>query len=188
MADITPLRGEGRTVGRITGLYGELLAEFLGTFVLIAFGDGVVAMAVAALPGSGRTSSPTTIFDAAGDWLLITWGWAMAVAFAIWVAGGVSGAHLNPAVTLAFAVRRKFTWAKVLPYWGAQVAGCFVGAALVLLVYDNAINAFNTAAHTPGAAARRSRPTRSSPRSPPRTSTAGTQGRSLTRSSAPPSC
>jgi glycerol uptake facilitator protein len=149
MAEITPLRGEGRTVGRITGLYGELLAEFLGTFVLIAFGDGVVAMAVAGLPGSGRTTTPTTIFDAAGDWLLITWGWAMAVAFAVWVAGGVSGAHLNPAVTLAFAVRRKFTWAKVLPYWGAQVCGCFVGAALVFLVYDNAINAFNTAAKTP---------------------------------------
>jgi glycerol uptake facilitator protein len=149
MADITPLRGEGRTVGRITGLYGELLAEFLGTFVLIAFGDGVVAMAVAGLPGSGRTAGPTVIFQAAGDWLLITWGWAMAVAFAIWVAGGVSGAHLNPAVTLAFAVRRKFTWAKVLPYWGAQVFGAFVGAALVFLVYDNAINAFNTANHTP---------------------------------------
>src|SRR6202167_2544313 len=149
MAEITPLRGEGRTVGRITGLYGELLAEFLGTFVLIAFGDGVVAMAVAGLPGSGRTTTPTTIFDAAGDLLLITWGWAMAVAFAVWVAGGVSGAHLNPAVTLAFAVRRKFTWAKVLPYWGAQVFGAFVGAALVFLVYDNAINAFNTAAHTP---------------------------------------
>ncbi len=105
--DITPLRGEGRTVGRITGLWGELMAEFIGVFVLIAFGDGVVAVAVAGLPGSGRTSSPTTIFDAAGDWLLITWGWAMAVAFAIWVAGGVSGAHLNPAVTLAFAARRK---------------------------------------------------------------------------------
>ena len=150
MAEITPLRGEGRTVGRITGLYGELLAEFLGA-VLIAFGDGVVAMAVAGLPGSGRTTTPTTIFDAAGDWLLITWGWAMAVAFAVWVAGGVSGAHLNPAVTLAFAVRRKFTWAKVLPYWGAQVCGCFVGAALVFLVYDNAINAFNTAAKTPRA-------------------------------------
>jgi glycerol uptake facilitator protein len=149
MADITPLRGEGRTVGRITGLYGELLAEFLGTFVLIAFGDGVVAMAVAALPGSGRTAGPTVIFQAAGDWLLITWGWAMAVAFAIWVAGGVSGAHLNPAVTLAFAVRRKFSWAKVLPYMAAQVVGAFVGAALVFLVYHNAIDAFNLAANTP---------------------------------------
>jgi glycerol uptake facilitator protein len=149
MADITPLRGEGRTIGRITGLYGELLSEFLGVFVLIAFGDGVVAMAVAALPGSGRTAGPTVIFLAAGDWLLIAFGWALAVAFAVWVAGGVSGAHLNPAVTLAFAVRRRFSWQKVLPYWGAQVFGAFVGAALVLLVYDNAINAFNTAARTP---------------------------------------
>jgi glycerol uptake facilitator protein len=149
MADITPLRGEGRTIGRITGLYGELLSEFLGVFVLIAFGDGVVAMAVAALPGSGRTAGPTVIFLAAGDWLLIAFGWALAVAFAVWVAGGVSGAHLNPAVTLAFAVRRKFPMRKVLPYWGAQVFGAFVGAALVLLVYTNAINAFNTAARTP---------------------------------------
>lgn len=148
MADITPLRGEGRTVGRITGLYGEMLSEFFGTFVLIAFGDGVVAMAVAALPGSGRTSSPTTIFDAAGDWLLITWGWAMAVAFGVWVAGGVSGAHINPAVTLAFALRRKFAWAKVLPYWGAQLVGAMAGAALVLAVYTPAIDAFNTAAGT----------------------------------------
>src|SRR5579872_2775330 len=131
MSDITPLRGEGRTIGRIAGLYGELMSEFLGTFVLIAFGDGVVAMAVGALPGSGRTAGPTVIFQAAGDWLLITWGWAMAVAFAIWVAGGVSGAHLNPAVTLAFAVRRKFPWQKVAPYAAAQVVGAFAGAALV---------------------------------------------------------
>jgi glycerol uptake facilitator protein len=151
MADISPLafRGEGRTVGRITGLWGELLSEFFGTFVLIAFGDGVVAMAVAALPGTGRTAGPTVIFQAAGDWLLITWGWAMAVAFAVWVAGGVSGAHINPAVTLAFAVRRKFAWNKVLPYWVAQVAGAFVGAALVFLVYFNSIDAFNIAAKTP---------------------------------------
>src|ERR1019366_7355173 len=126
MSDITPLRGEGRTVGRITGLYGELLSEFLGCVVLISFGDGVVAMAVAALPGSGRTAGPTVIFNAAGDWLLITWGWA-----------------------LAFAVRRKFAWSKVGPYMAAQVAGCFVGAALVFLVYHNAIDAFNLAAKTP---------------------------------------
>jgi glycerol uptake facilitator protein len=149
VSDITPLRGEGRTIGRITGLYGELLAEFLGTFIILAFGDGVVAMAVGALPGSGRTSGPTVIFDAAGDWLLITFGWAMAVAFGVWVAGGVSGAHLNPAVTLAFATRRKFPWRKVLPYWGAQLLGAFVGAALVFLVYHNAIDAFNLAANTP---------------------------------------
>jgi glycerol uptake facilitator protein len=155
VSDITPLRGEGRfrgegrTIGRISGLYGELLSEFLGTFIIIAFGDGVVAMAVAALPGSGRTSGPTVIFDAAGDWLLITFGWAMAVAFAVWVAGGVSGAHLNPAVTLAFAVRRRFPYTKVLPYFGAQVVGAFVGAALVFLVYHNAIDAFNLAAKTP---------------------------------------
>jgi len=149
VAEITPLRGEGRTVGRISGLWGECMAEFLGTFVLIMFGDGVVGMAVAALPGSGRTASPTTIFNAAGDWLLITWGWAMAVAMGVWVAGGVSGAHINPAVTLALAVRRKFPWRSVVPYWVAQVAGAFAAAALVYAVYNSAINAFNLAAHTP---------------------------------------
>src|SRR5246127_471732 len=151
MADITPLafRGEGRSIGRISGLWGELLSEFFGTFVLIAFGDGVVATAVAGLPGSGRTAGPTVIFQAAGDWLPITWGGAMAVAFAVWVAGGVSGAHINPAVTLAFAVRRKFAWAKVLPYMAAQVFGAFVGAALVWLVYVNAINQFNLISRTP---------------------------------------
>jgi glycerol uptake facilitator protein len=151
MSDITPLmaRGEGRMIGRISGLPGELMAEFLGCVCLISFGDGVVAMAVAALPGSGRTASPTTIFVGVGDWMLIGFGWAFAVAFAVWVAGGVSGAHINPAVTLAFAVRRKFPWNKVLPYWAAQVIGCFVGAALVYLVYHYAIDAYNLAAHTP---------------------------------------
>lgn len=149
MADqeITPLRGEGRTVGPIGGLWGELLAEFFGTFILIAFGDGVVAMAVAALPGSGRTENPTTFFLGAGDWLLITWGWAFAVALAVYVAGGISGAHINPAVTLAFAARRKFPWPKVGPYWVAQVVGAFVGAALVYWVYNPSMKAFELADH-----------------------------------------
>jgi glycerol uptake facilitator protein len=143
------LRGEGRTVGRITGLWGECLAEFFGTFVLIVLGDGVVAMAVAALPGSGRTATSTTVFLAAGDWLLITFGWAFAVCMAVYVAGGVSGAHINPAVTIALAVRRKFPWRSVGPYVAAQVVGAFTAAALLLLIYWQAINAFNLANKTP---------------------------------------
>src|SRR3954454_6878237 len=113
MSDISPLRNavrNGSGLKQLGGTWGELLAEFLGTFVLIAFGDGVVAMAVAALPGSGRSSQG--IFLGSGDWLTITFGWAMAVTFAIYVAGGVSGAHINPAVTIALAARRLFPWAK----------------------------------------------------------------------------
>ena len=146
--EVSPLHGEGRTFGRLAGLRGELMAEFFGMFVLIALGDGVVAMAVAALPGSGRTASSATV----GGWLLITGGWALAVAFAVWAAGGVSGAHLNPAVTLGLAVRRRFPWRKLLPYWGAQVTGAFAGAALVFLVYRTAINAFDLANGTPRSA------------------------------------
>ena len=183
MSDIQPLlaRGEGRSIGRISGLWGELMAEFLGTMIILAFGDGCVAMAVAALPGSGRAATPTTIFLAAGDWLLIAFGWCFAVAFAVWVAGGVSGAHLNPAVTLAFAARRGFPWRKVLPYWAAQVVGAFTGAALVYMVYD-----VRDQRVQPGgedrrrAGAKRARPpTRSSPRSRRRTSTARTSARSI---------
>jgi glycerol uptake facilitator protein len=125
-------------------VWGELLSEFLGTFVLIAFGDGVVAMAVAALNQSGRGAQ---IFAASGDWLLIAWGWALAVTFGVYVAGGVSGAHINPAVTLALAVKRDFPWVKVIPYIVAQVVGAFVGAALVYLVYHDAISSFETAKH-----------------------------------------
>ncbi len=150
----------------------------LECFVLISFGDGVVAVAVAGLPGSGRTASPTTIFNAAGDWLLITWGWAMAVAFAIWVAGGVSGAHLNPAVTLAFAARRKFAWAKVLPYWGAQVLGRVrrrrPGVRRVRQARSTPFNLVDAHAEERRAGTRRR--TRSSPRSRPGTSAADTAG------------
>ncbi|MFJ8196554.1 MIP/aquaporin family protein [Streptomyces sp. NPDC096152] len=142
--EIRPLIKPSRLKSR-GGIWGECLAEFLGTLVLIAFGCGVVATAVAALPGSGRTEGPTTFFISAGDWLLITWGWAMAVVFGVYVAGGVSGAHINPAVTLAFAVRRRFPWIKVVPYWFSQLAGAFTGAALVYGVYHNAIGAFDQA-------------------------------------------
>jgi glycerol uptake facilitator protein len=123
---------------------GELAAECLGTFVLICFGDGVVAMAVAALNQSGRGAQ---IFDASGDWLIIGWGWGFAVAFAVYVAGGVSGAHINPAVTLAFAARRGFPWRKVPGYIAAQVLGAFLGALLVYVVYKGAIDSFERANH-----------------------------------------
>ncbi|MFI1534800.1 MIP/aquaporin family protein [Streptomyces anandii] len=146
--EIPPLVKPSR-LRRRGGLWGECLAEFLGTFVLISFGTGVVAVAVAGLPGSGRTSGPTTFFISAGDWLLITWGWAFAVVFGVYVAGGVSGAHINPAVTLAFAVRRKFPWIKVIPYWISQLVGAFVGAALVYGVYHDAINTFDAAMKGP---------------------------------------
>ncbi|MGW6742663.1 MIP/aquaporin family protein [Streptomyces sp. NPDC055025] len=124
------------------GLGGELLAEFLGTFVLILLGCGSVAVAVAGLPGSGRQSGP---FDAA-NWLIISFGWGLGVVFGVYVAGGVSGAHLNPAVTLAFAARRNFARKKVLPYWGAQFLGAFLGAAVVFSMYSWAINAFDSKA------------------------------------------
>jgi glycerol uptake facilitator len=123
---------------------GELLAEGLGTFILICFGDGVVAMAVAALNQSGRG---TKIFDASGDWLLIGWGWGFAVTFAVYFAGGVSGAHINPAVTVAFATRRGFPWRKVPSYIAAQVIGAFLGAVVVYIVYKAAIDSYERANH-----------------------------------------
>jgi glycerol uptake facilitator len=127
-----------------SGLGGELWAEFFGTFILICFGDGVVAM-LWALVGSGRSSGG--VLHSSGDWLLITWGWALAVAFAVYVVGGISGAHINPAVTLSFAIKKEFPWKKVVPYWIVQVLGAFVGAALVFLVYNNAINHFDQMNH-----------------------------------------
>jgi len=129
---------------RSSSIFAEMLSEFLGSAVLIAFGDGVVAVAVAGLTESGRTPA---IFQGAGDWLLITWGWALAVAMAVYVAGGVTGAHINPAVSLALAIKGDFPWNKVLPYWVAQIAGCFAGAALVYLDYFPAIDAWNAVHH-----------------------------------------
>lgn len=131
-------RGERRR-GYREGLGGEVLAEFLGTFVLILLGTASVAVAVAALAESGRQADP---FGPA-NWLIIAFGWGFAVVFGVYVAGGVSGAHINPAVTLAFAVRRGFPWRKVLPYWLAQLVGAFVAAALTYAVYRQAIDAFD---------------------------------------------
>jgi len=114
-------------------LVAELLAEFLGTFVLILFGTGVVAMVVL-FP----TSNPAEMIH--GGYTNITLGWGLAVTMGIYVAGKISGAHLNPAVTLAVAVFRDFSWRKVLPYSLAQTVGAFVAAAVV---YKNYAPAFH---------------------------------------------
>jgi glycerol uptake facilitator protein len=128
------------------GVIGEYWAEFFGTFILICFGDGVVAM-LWALIGSGRTAGTKTALLGSGDWLLITWGWALAVVFAVYTVGGVTGAHINPAITFGAAIRRQLPWSKVPGYWLAQVIGAFVGAALVYAVYKAAISNYESVNH-----------------------------------------
>lgn len=108
----------------------ELLAEFLGTFVLILFGAGVVAQFVLSK-------------GANGSYLAINLSWGLGVVMGCYVAAGVSGAHLNPAVTLALAVHRGFPWGKVVPYSLAQTAGAFAAAAVVYLTYVEAFAAFD---------------------------------------------
>jgi glycerol uptake facilitator protein len=125
-------------------LLGEVVAEFLGTMVLILFGAGVVAMVV--LFGTGV---PGEIVK--GGYTNITLGWGLGVTMAVYVAGRVSGAHLNPAVTLALAVFRGFSWARVAPYCIAQTAGAFVAAALVYLNYRPAFLKVDPALETTAA-------------------------------------
>jgi glycerol uptake facilitator protein len=112
-------------------LVGEMLAEFLGTMVLILLGTGVVAMVV--LFGHGL---PAEVVN--GGYTNITLGWGLAVTMGIYIAGKTSGAHLNPAVTITLAAFRGFPWVKVIPYCIAQIAGAFVGAALVFWNYHPA--------------------------------------------------
>jgi len=104
----------------------EFLAEFLGTFVLVLFGDASIAQAVLSLGSKG-------------DFFAINWGWGMAVMLGVLVSGGVSGGHLNPAVTVAVATLGKFPWWKVPHYLAAQYLGAFTGATVVFLVYWDAI-------------------------------------------------
>ena len=114
----------------LKGTAREAAAEFFGTFILIAFGVGVVAQTVLSKNANGSV-------------LAINIGWGIAVMLGIYASGGVSGAHLNPAVTVALAVHRQFPWSKVLPYTLAQVAGAFVASAVVYATYREALFAFD---------------------------------------------
>ncbi len=136
---------ENPTVGRrsvarrspaLNGTLGECIAELFGTMVLVLFGDGsVAAFLLFTNIGPGNASTPF-----ANQWIIIGLGWGLAVTFGIYVAGAISGAHINPAITLALAARGKFPLGKVLPYMLAQLIGAFIGAAIVYLVYRGALN------------------------------------------------
>src|SRR3954467_15794281 len=101
-----------------------LLAEMLGTMILVLLGDGVVANVLLT-----RTKGHN------GGWIVITLGWGVAVAMAVYAVGRISGAHLNPAVTIALAAIGSFAWADVPGYIAAQFLGGFLGAILVWLMY-----------------------------------------------------
>jgi len=113
---------------RVPSLVGELAAEFFGTFILILFGVGVVAQVVAA--GLGNHDS-------------IAWAWGLGVMLGVYAAGKISGAHLNPAVTVALALFSGFPARKILPYSIAQLLGAFVAALIVRWNYTEVLAKFD---------------------------------------------
>jgi glycerol uptake facilitator protein len=105
------------------------LGELIGTAILIILGDGVVANVVL-----NKTKGNNS------GWIVITFGWAMAVYTAVLIAGPVSKAHLNPAVTIGLAVAGKFDWALVPSYISAQLIGAIIGAIIVWIAYRDHFN------------------------------------------------
>jgi glycerol uptake facilitator protein len=101
-----------------------LLAELVGTLMLVLLGDGVVANVVL-----NRTKGQNS------GWIVITVGWGIAVAMAVYAVGRISGAHLNPAVTIGLATIGSFAWSDVPGYLAAQMIGGFLGAVIVWLMY-----------------------------------------------------
>jgi glycerol uptake facilitator protein len=112
---------------------GELISECVAMFIIIAFGDSVAAM--------------YTLYDPS-PYLNAYWGvciaWGLAVTIAIYTTASVSGCHANPAVTLALALYRKFSWKKVVPYCLAQTLGGFLGAGIVYVLFAPVIDHFNS--------------------------------------------
>ncbi|KAK0475624.1 major intrinsic protein superfamily membrane channel protein [Armillaria luteobubalina] len=117
--------------------YREILrepaAEFAGTMLLVIFGTGVNCQA-------GLSANPGVASSPKGDWASVCLGWGAAIALGAWVSGGVSGGHINPAITLAFATWRGFPWKKVPVYILSQLLGGIVGAGIVYANYFHAID------------------------------------------------
>lgn len=114
-------------------LWGECLSEFLGTLMLVFFGVGAVNAAVL----SGAQS---------GLWQVAV-VWAVGIALAIYAVGAVSGAHINPAITIAMAAFRGFPKSKIAPYVVSQVAGAFCGSLILYGLYHGMIAHFEAAHH-----------------------------------------
>lgn len=124
-------------------LAGEFVGELVGTMILILFGDGVVGAVLLFLGFNSASSSGS----GSQSWVLINFGWGFGVMLGVYVAGTLTGAHLNPAVTLALALRRAFPWAKVGWYWLAQVLGAFIAAAILYVEYSTGFNSVEKANH-----------------------------------------
>jgi aquaglyceroporin related protein len=111
------------------------MAEFFGVMLLVMFGEGAGCQVL--------LSSNTAVTEThKGDYLSANLGWAIGIALGVWVCGGISGGHINPAVTLALATFRKFPWRKVPAYIFAQVMGGLCGGAIVYANYFHAIDLF----------------------------------------------
>jgi len=111
-------------------LIGELISELFGTAILVLLGVGVVVNVGLA---------PRMASAGGWNWLTICFGWCFAVVVAVYAVGGVSGGHINPAVTLAMAVKRSFPWYKVVPYWIAQSVGAFIGAVALFFIFKDGL-------------------------------------------------
>ncbi|KIS70778.1 uncharacterized protein UMAG_10452 [Mycosarcoma maydis] len=109
----------------------EPFAEFLGCFMLMVFGNGINCQVV--------ISQLYNSSDPKGSYLSISFGWGVGVAMGVWVAGGISGGMINPAVTIALACFRKFPWKKVPIYIVAQILGCLMGSLCIYGLYINPI-------------------------------------------------
>jgi len=125
----------------------EISAEFLGTLVLMVFGLGVNAQVTVGKMATSVGDGTVTTY-AFGDYLTLNFGWGLAVMMGVYVAGGITGAHLNPAVSVAMAFRKKLAWTKVPAYIAAQVIAAIVASGVVYLVYFEQIEYVEQAAQT----------------------------------------
>ncbi|KAF9045603.1 aquaporin-like protein [Panaeolus papilionaceus] len=123
---------------RIRSVIREPMAEMIGVATFVIIGTGVDCSVV-------LSTNPNVVSSPRGDFLSVNFGWAIVcpgLALGAWISGGISGGHLNPAVTLALATWRGFPWRKVPQYLLAQVLGGLIGSALVYANYVQAIDIF----------------------------------------------